>query len=275
MYKHDLTKEEEYPRTVREVLHHSLTLLCEQFPERVILRQQKENGWLMSSAAYSWPGAGSEKGGSSEHIRYEKVVLLPEREGKVSVVSVGDKQFDHMHTVLIHDDDGGLHDLDSRSLSQPSYYSVLFREYISSGLAEELLSYYHAHIKDKQEKSYDFTFALEDGILDSGTSSFCAVPLFAVDRRQGPGVYLLNKYGSVQNFGSDVERFFPESWDDRFKGNVEDRVKVSHFFADFLLGNVDSPLYDARLARKRGRDFDVLDASDEEKALVHLRKAVV
>ena len=131
MYKHSATKEGEYPRTGVELLHHSLGSLIEQFPERVIDGRRPDGKHVFfAQPAYSWDGAGSERGGSAEHMLYEQVVFLPERDGRVLVVAVGDKQFDFMHTVLIVDDrEGGSGDIseyDIRRGGLPSYYSVLF-----------------------------------------------------------------------------------------------------------------------------------------------------
>src|SRR3989338_4860477 len=111
-YIHPRTAEGDYPRTAVELLHHSVGSLIGQFPERVIDRRRSDGRHVFGMPVYSWDGAGSERGGSAEHMRYEQVVFLPEREGRVFVVSVGDKQFDSMHTVFIVDDrEGGSRDI--------------------------------------------------------------------------------------------------------------------------------------------------------------------
>lgn len=270
MYRHEKTREGEYPRTCREVLHQSMNFLEEAFPERTIVRKVNADGWLSSVPAYSWDGAGSERGGSAEHIRYEKIVFLPEKRGKVSVVSVGDRQFDHQHTVLIYDEEyGDLSDLDTRTFASPSYYSVLFLQTVTPSLAENMLSCYHTYIENKDYKGYYFEIALEE-ILEGGTRHFVGAPFFAFDSSLSCGTFALNRNGFVESFSSDLQKFLPGTWKDCLRGNVEERKKLSQFFSDYVQEK-DSALFQSELTRMR-RLVEGLRDSQEKKVLSYLEK---
>ncbi len=287
-----MTKEGDYPRTAVEVLHHSLDSLIEQFPERVIDRRRADGGHIFSMPAYSWNGAGSEKGGSAEHMRYEQVVFLPEREGRVSVVSVGDKQFDSMHTVFIVDDRegsssyGDIFEYDVRSGGLPSYYSVLFRFSVSPKFADALLGYYHENIEGKKERDYTFSHVFED-ILEDGTKYYIGCPLFAVDPGSGSsrsGKVYANRFGAIHDFsrGSLVE--VSEFWRDRLHGDLSSRQKLSSSLAQYLQGEaVDLSFRNDGLNYAftgwghtfNGRTFqsNAYDRESEEKSLKELEKA--
>ncbi len=290
-YRHSQTKEGEYPRTAVELLHHSLGTLIEQFPERVIDRRRADGGHIFNMPAYEWSGAGSVRGGSAEHMRYEQVVFLPEREGRVSVVSVGDKQFDSMHTVFIIDDRAGspthgdLSEYDVRSGCSPSYYSVLFRFSVSPVFAEALLEYYHAHVQGKEERNYTFSRLFED-VLGDGTRHYMGCPLFAVDPGSGShrsGNLYVNKYGSISDFTRGCLVEVPVSWRDRLRDDLGRRQELSRSLATYLQGQaVDPSFRDTAFDQAfqgwshtlMGRTFqsNAYDPRDEEKSLATLQK---
>lgn len=294
MYLHPRTREGQFPRTARELLHSSLGLLVEQFPDRVIDRRRPDDGRVMSVSAYSWPGAGSEKGGSAEHMGYERVVFLPEREGRVSVVSVGDKQFDFMRTVFILDDregspsEGRLFEYDISSGRAPAYYSVLFRYSVSPKFADALLGHYHSHIKGQPERDYDFVLSFED-VLEDGTRHFIGCPLFAVDpsdRSLDEGRVYANRYGSLYDGfteGSLVE--VPVFWRDSLRGEIAARERLSHSLAQYLQGEAVDPsfsdshfqsAFDGWSHRYLERTFqsNAYDPQGEEKGLARLAKSL-
>ncbi len=291
MYRHPQTKEEEYPRTVVELLHHSLAQLVEQFPERVIDRRRSDGGHIFSMPAYEWPGAGSERGGSAEHMKYEQVVFLPERNGRVFVVSVGDKQFDSMHTVFIlGDHDGGSEDLfeyDVRTGALPSYYSVLFRYSVSPRFADALLGHYHEHIQGKEERNYAFASAFED-VLQDGTRYYIGCPLFAVDpgeKSTRSGRAYANISGSITSFCRSSVVEVPEFWRDRLHGDLARRVELSRTLAHYLQGESVDPSFRTGALDEAfqgwshtgmGRVFssNAYDLGSEEKALLSLQKSV-
>lgn len=258
MYRHPQTEEGQYPRTVREVLHHSFTMLCEEFPERTVARKQRENGWLPSVSAYSWPGAGSEKGGSAEHIRYEKIVFLPEKNEKVAVVSVGDRQFDSMHTILIGNDASDLVEYDTCSGGVPSYYSVLFSYHVSPKFAEKFLDVYQI-IKDTEKHLSSFDYVLED-VLEQGTRHFFGVPLFAVDveeERRGSGKFYITPYGYVPDFSRNyLQELSNSPWNWYLHGDLSSRENLARFIAGYLQGKVlDASCVDIRFLKKQNHDF--------------------
>lgn len=243
MYRHKGTKEGEYPHTAREVLHHSLTLLVNEHPSRVVPREK-----TFGIPAFSWSGAGSEKGGSAEHFWYEKIIFLPERKERVAVVSVGDRTYDFSRMVLLVDEETG----DLSEYSPQPEYSVLLSVLVSPSLAETVLDYYRTKVVGVENPGYTFSIAL-DQILEDGTNHFNSLPLLAVDPKQnyGGGKFLLNR-----NLFSDGTRSFPEfspdSWRDSMRRDVQDRVGLSQYIADYAQGRGDdSPLSVRDLLRVR------------------------
>jgi len=247
MYKHTRTEDGEYPRTVREVLHHAVTLLAEEHPERVVPREES-----FGVSAYSWDGAGSEKGGSAEHIAYEQVVFLPEREGTVSVVSAGKKKHDLSNMVLIMDDHTG----ELSEYRRSTNYSALLHMGIRPELASKLLEYYQTQVKGVVEPGYSFSIAL-DRLLEDGTTNFRDVPLFGFDAGRESfeeGVFALNRYGTVRN-GRDLEKFMPEYWSYKLRGSIADRIGVSRFIADYMYGRVPKEKSPAEVLMRRPREL--------------------
>ncbi|MBI5797830.1 hypothetical protein HZA98_02915 [Candidatus Woesearchaeota archaeon] len=267
MYRHPKTAEGEYPRTVREVLHHSIDMLAQQFPERVVAYHAKPEHFhqFYSASGYSWPGAGSEKGGSAEHIAYERVLFLPERAGRVQAVSVGDRQYDFSNSILIMDD-GEL------SEYRPQReYSVLFQLGVSPGFAERLLGYYHEKVKAVETWNISFTVAV-DRLLEDGTNHFGSVPLFAFDPKETSdfyGKFSLNRHGVVID-SRDLEGF-SGAWDWYLGGSHAQRTKVSRYVADHLLGEEGEETFrDKRFIHPQRRVLQDLQERDEKRILESL-----
>ncbi len=171
MYRHPETKEEQYPITPRENLHHSLKLLAQEFPGRSVKASEYE------VPAFSWNGAGSESGGSAEHIRYDTILFLPAEKKDMIAVSVGDrsKEWYKQKVGMVLDDSYG---------AQPIYkdYSVLLLQKIPEDAACRIVDQYLENVAGNEGsgKADNFSMAMHK-LLDGGTSYFWKLPLFAYD----------------------------------------------------------------------------------------------
>src|SRR3989344_3471736 len=98
MYRNPETSDKEYPKTPRERLHYSLKLLTQEFPGSTVKASKYK------IPVFSWDGAGSERGGSAEHIRYDNIIFLPAEKDAVAV-SVGDssERFQHRLGMILQD----------------------------------------------------------------------------------------------------------------------------------------------------------------------------
>ena len=224
MYKHPETRDEEYPKTAREILNHSLEILAEKYPDRSLELK------MYPLPAYDWPGAGSEKGGSAEHIIYETLVFAPAQKDKVLAISVGNKHVEW---------------LDYSGIGK---YSLLFRQVIPTDLAELILNYYNSNIKDKNEESEqysEFKWAVSR-LLQEGTTHFRGASIFAFDeagREHNAGFFFKN-YSFLQWIGNafrhkDLEPI--TSWFWEMNGSLENRKEFSKFIAECAEGKKSLP----------------------------------
>jgi len=173
MYQHPQTAVGEFPRTAREILHHSFALLEQRFPERTLPVFGASH-----IPAYSWEGAGSERGGTAGDIEYQKLVFVPYCEGQTLVTSLGDARGDFTS--------GG-----------PSNYSVLAVQKVSDRLAELLLAFYREKLNGRTSGEGDssLTYPLHE-LLEQPMRSFRGVPVFAFDDESRSLLYA-NKRHSI------------------------------------------------------------------------------
>ncbi|MEK6899613.1 MAG: hypothetical protein AABX05_00670 [Nanoarchaeota archaeon] len=173
MYRHPETKDEEYPRTPRERLHHSLRLLSQVFPGRTVKATDYE------IPTVSWDGAGSERGGSAEHIKYDKILFLPAEKDAVAI-SVGDasERFSHRLGMILKDRYNAPYIYDD--------YSTLLLQRLPQDSADTIVEHYLENVagNDDSEKESNFSWAMHK-LLGNGTSCFSKLPLFAYDSWDG------------------------------------------------------------------------------------------
>ena len=188
--------------------------------------------------AYSWHGAGSEKGGSSEYIKYEQIVFLPEKDGKIQVVSVGKKHLSGYNFILICDDFGEIIGTYGPNLRD---YSALLRCAITPDLADRMLA-----VEDKNSSS--FKSAL-DKILEFATNHFKCVPLLAFDSEDSSGCFGFNEYGHFESL-KECKILHNSFWNWKLSGDLRQRVSLSRCITEYVKGNeCDSDFMD------RGLDY--------------------
>lgn len=170
MYRHPETKDKEYPKTLREKLHHSLRLLAREFPGRSVKASKYE------VPVFSWGGAGSESSGSAEYIKYGTILFLP-AEKDVVAVSVGDrsKEWYQQKVGMVLDDCYG-----APLISQE--YSALLLQKMPSEAADRILEHYLENVAGNEgsESADDFSYAMHK-LLDRSTGYFLKLRLFAYD----------------------------------------------------------------------------------------------
>lgn len=170
MYRHPETKDKEYPKTLREKLHHSLRLLAREFPGRSVKASKYE------VPVFSWGGAGSESGGSAEYIKYGTILFLP-AEKDVVAVSVGDRseEWYKQKVGMV------LEDCYGAPLIYKDYSALLLQR-MPSEAADRILEHYIENVaSDEDSESADnFSYAMHK-LLDRGTGYFWKLRLFAYD----------------------------------------------------------------------------------------------
>src|SRR3989344_6848048 len=258
MYQDPNTKEEEFPRTPREMMGYSLELLAQQFPERVVEA-------TVSIPVYEWDSAGSEKGGVAEYIKYEKCVFLPILDEKAIALSVGHK--DHRWNIcnvgLVFRDQYGAEPVNRE-------YSVLLQTKIPESLAKKFLTIYHEKIKGQEKTPFNFSYALEQ-VLEPRTQNYCGISLFAFDEdgcKEWPGFYtkgrsldgkLLQRLDSLFN------------WDHADECGKDYRVAITQGIAEFAQGKKKDLLTDLQFLSQRKRILEIKDY-EVEKSLKLLYK---
>lgn len=220
MYRNSHTLDEEYPKTSREILGYSLHFLSQIFPERSLSLD-------LVVPAYTWNAAGSEKGGSAEHIHYERLVFLPQAHERLLAVSVGEKKAEINGLDFV---------LPNQLLAfvQGTAYSALFMQYMPAALAEKILLYSQEEKSDKE--NYTFDSVLEK-ILTDGTYHFRAIPLFAYEGGEGNFSFpFLTKRHELFAHTLEVGISFSELWRRHIFGSLHERLALSHFFEAYVQG---------------------------------------
>ena len=223
MYKNQNTTEEEFPKTPREMLSYSLELLAQQFPERTVEA-------TVSVPVYEWSGAGSERGGAAEYIKYEKVIFLPSQDGNVVAVSMGNKErrWGVADVGLVFRDQ-----YMAQSITRD--YSVLLRTKVPDALAKKLLTFYHEKAKEKAEVPFDFLYGLEQ-TLKPATGDYQGITLLAFDEdesREKAGFYR-----KTHSLDGKLLQKLDSHFMDRADMKVE-RIIIAQGIAEFAQGKKD------------------------------------
>jgi len=138
--------------------------------------------------AYKWSGAGSEKGGSSGYLTFDKMIFAPEEHGDYLAISVGRKN-GKVNTsgmpAIIHSDN-------SVSIPyNPKMYGV-FRVILPKDIVEKVLEMYEPH---KRKKS-----------IPRNISGYWDSPRGKIDRALGKLIGKNNKnYEGISLFAFDGE----------------------------------------------------------------------
>ncbi len=244
MYRNPETADEQYPRTPRENLHHSLRLLAREFPGRTVKASKYE------IPVFSWEGAGSERGGEAEYIKYDNILFLP-AERDVVAVSIGDrnKEWYKPKVGMVLDDCYGA------SLIEQEYSALLLQR-MPKETADMILEHYVENVagKDDPENEHQFSYAMHL-LSKRGTRRFWKLPLFAYD-----------EYGLFEK----SRRFDPDS--SRVLKKVDSlgsAESITQAIAQYAQGKAqETPL--AHFARHRD---DKLELSEIKVILKHLAKA--
>lgn len=157
-----------------QIVDYAEVLLSRRFPKRVV----KFGPFNIPS--YSWPGAGSEKGGSSGHLSFEKIIFANPEEKDSFALAVGRKQ-GRMDTtqrpiILNHD----------RSLEipySPAMYGI-FRVIVPNDFVKEVIDYYRESMENPGEdsNSRNLDHLVTDLIADN-FHRYYNILLFAFDER--------------------------------------------------------------------------------------------
>ncbi len=242
-YQHPLTPEKEYPLTAREILHASFDLLIERNPQETV------RGLNLSFPAYEWYGAGSEKGGSAEVLKFDSVIVLPHSSNISTLLSVAERPLYYSSnptTILLDGDPQSFHP--EENITSGRGYSVIFRLAIPSDQTAEILSFHSKELSNLLRNN-----------LKKGVHQFRAVPIFAYDQPRDntnprDSHFLCEKSRGFDPFYSLVaESYSPVYFGDQdylLDHSLHTRRKVIEFFADFMQGKgKESPLMTPDLAR--------------------------
>lgn len=233
---------ETYPRTPRERLHYSLKLLAQEFPGRSVEASHYK------APVFEWDGAGSEKGGSAERIKYDKIIFLPAERDAVAV-SVGDKT-DYGVGMIFQDEYG--------ALRRDREYSALLLQRIPQDAANSIIDYYVEKVAGMDHSENKFSYAMHK-LLKSGTSRFWKLPFFAFDS---------DFTGEMPGFFVKSNRFDPDRT--RLLKTVDSLVSaenISQAITKYAQGKAPVTPF-AHFAR---HDDQMLDESSVESILKYLK----
>lgn len=136
-----------------QVVDYADALLSRRFPKRVV------KFGPVSIPAYEWPGAGSEKGGSSGHLEFNKMIFCQNQEDEDSsiAISVGreDGRRDTSSLIIRKEDD-------TLAIPYvPTMYGV-FRALVSDKFVKRVLEIYEENREEYDEnREEDFSFGGE------------------------------------------------------------------------------------------------------------------
>lgn len=243
MYKHPTTSDEEYPKTPREILNSSLDQVVKKFSERTITLDEP-----ITAPVYSWAGAGSERGGSTEYIAYSRLVFLPTEEEQVVAVSVGNREiykpcYNPSYGFVFSDHYG----------AQPKDqgYSVLLRAGVPRLFAEKLIESYKESKSAKSEELNSFRFPPSLSafyrLVESSTRRYAGLELFAFDRKEES-----NRFGEngAEGFfvkagylSEDYRLLLPVLSEKLIINDVEYKKSLAEFLAEFAQGKGHASTY--------------------------------
>lgn len=225
-YRHRQTLEEEYPRTAREILHCSLEILVTTFPQGTIRHNP------VHACAYSWPGAGSESGGSAEKLTTNTFVIIPKDADSSDVITVADHEPEWNNPIIfLHDD-----------VTTIQGYSALIRTKIPKFLADTIESYAKNHLLG-EEGSEKLWHVLHD-ILEPSVKHYKGVTLLAYDQPHDSSdareSAILRRTGTSASEAILLAEAFTkidyELWNYLITGRKDQREAVAQFVADIVRG---------------------------------------
>lgn len=188
-----------------EIVDYAEALLSRRFPNRVV----KFGPFNIPS--YSWYGAGSEKGGSSGYLTFEKIIFANPEKKDSFTLAVGRKQgrMDTSQRPIILNRD--------RSLEipySPAMYGI-FRVIVPNDFAKEVINFYTRNVKG-QETSEDGNLSragrnlyfLLDELIEDNFHRYSNILLFAFDGK----------------YGFNREGFFRERYGGKFYGDFKNEL---------------------------------------------------
>ena len=258
MYHHPDTPTDEYPKTSREILHEGVEALAQTYPHRAIIHTPS-----FGVPAYEWEGAGSERGGSDQHIQYRRIVFLPPKDNTVTVIAAGNKASSSSGPVVCYPNG-------SLGFFVSGGYSVITQVKIPDDLGDQLLAHHALWTPQHENQSY---WPLER-LLKIPTHHFHGTLLFAYDQEYPgarDGFYVL-KWGHSDMMADDdfaslkFRKVAP--WN---VPNLQERQGIAQAIALHLTGEQESS--DIRSVQRIGREPEVLQDFQVKKVRAELERA--
>ena len=236
-----MSEEKKVPLTSVQVLNSIIDSLTEVFPHRRVDFPE------VGIPAYSWDGAGSERGGASDQIEYGRLVLL-KGEKEVRLITVGNRE--------------------ERSSKG---YAVLHVASLSPNFGEYLLE----RMKERKEGEENDRHAWRamDSLLEPGTRNFRGIPLIANDYRGRMQVGFSTKYGIILESFNGLRPIEDRYWNVYLKGEdgSEGEARIKRGIYAYVKRDA-VPQEVIKYLGRHEKDILKLERRDENKVLEHIIK---